>query len=260
MDANQYDKETTHTTPERDGVDTMPQRSMPQQQRGLDPASMAIIGVLMAASFYAGTQFSTAPQHTGANPPGGTATIDDVPADLKNVFSIRDTDVVRGNANADIILIEYSDFECPFCQRFHATAQQAVDEKGIAWVYRHLPLSFHPTADEAAVIAECVRAAEGGEAFWKYTDMLFSLSVSGIAAYRDLGKVQGLTEAQLDACLAADSSAQLLVAGHIREASSLGIDGTPGNLLYNKKNKKIVRVPGAVPYDVLAQSIDSIQR
>ena len=91
-------------------------------------------------------------------------------ADL-SLLQIRDNDIVRGNN--DILLIEYSDYECPFCQRFHGTAQTLVDTNQVAWVYRHLPLPFHATAKDGAIIGECVRIHKGMEAAWRYTDGVF---------------------------------------------------------------------------------------
>ena len=82
----------------------------------------------------------------------------------------------RGSKNARFVLVEYSDFECPFCKRFHPTAQQLLDEyKGeIAWVYRHFPLtSLHAKAQKAAEASECVYEQRGDSAFWKFADLLF---------------------------------------------------------------------------------------
>ena len=90
---------------------------------------------------------------------------------------LKDSDHIRGNRNAQVLLIEYSDFECPFCIRFHPTAQQLKDEYGndLAWVYRHYPLDqLHPYARPAAVASECVTEIGGEEAFWKFADEVFS--------------------------------------------------------------------------------------
>lgn len=82
---------------------------------------------------------------------------------------------IRGNRNARIALIEYSDFQCPFCQRVHPTYEQVMKEYDtkIMWVYRHFPLEFHPNAMPAAEASECVNALAGQDAFWKYSDSLF---------------------------------------------------------------------------------------
>ena len=91
-------------------------------------------------------------------------------ADLE-LLQIRENDIVKGDA--DILLIEYSDYECPFCGRFHPTAQALVDSGKVKWVYRHLPLPFHPTAKDGAAIADCVRINKGMRAAWNYTDGVF---------------------------------------------------------------------------------------
>ncbi|MBI2641967.1 MAG: thioredoxin domain-containing protein, partial [Candidatus Wildermuthbacteria bacterium] len=56
-------------------------------------------------------------------------------------FTITQSDHIRGNPNAEVTLVEFSDLECPFCKAFHPTAQQALDEYGdkVRWVYKHFP-------------------------------------------------------------------------------------------------------------------------
>jgi len=109
---------------------------------------------------------------TGTLPQGVEKYSADKAAKLPKLTS---SDHVRGDRNADVLLIEYSDFQCPFCQRFHPTAQQALDEnKEVALVYRHFPLDqLHPLARPAALASECVAEIGGDEAFWKFADEVF---------------------------------------------------------------------------------------
>ena len=86
-----------------------------------------------------------------------------VPVDPEN-------DHIRGDKDAPYSIIEYSDFECPFCARHWPTMKQILaDDLEVNWVYRHFPLAFHPQAQPAAEASEC--AAEQGK-FWEYADVL----------------------------------------------------------------------------------------
>lgn len=88
------------------------------------------------------------------------------------------TEAVRGNQNAKITIVEFSDFECPFCKRFHQTMQQVISTYGndVKWVYRHFPLDgLHQQARPEANMAEC--AYEQGK-FWEFTDGVFKVTPS----------------------------------------------------------------------------------
>jgi len=95
--------------------------------------------------------------------------------DIKVAAPNAQTDHWRGNKNARYVLIEYSDFQCPFCQRFHPTVEQFLKENSndVAWVYRHFPLSFHQKAEKAAEGAECAFEQKGNKGFWDFADLLF---------------------------------------------------------------------------------------
>ena len=112
-------------------------------------------------------------------------------AKAKNVRPVNEKDHIYGNPSAEISLIEYSDFECPFCKRFHPTAKQLVDKSDgqVNWIYRHFPLAFHnPGAQKQAEASECAVKLGGNEAFWRYTDpsmvtgQVFAVIVFAVAA------------------------------------------------------------------------------
>lgn len=90
-------------------------------------------------------------------------------------------DHILGNADAKIIVVEYSDLECPFCKVFHNTMHQVVEKSNgdVAWVYRHYPISgLHPKAFLEALATECAWEQKGNDGFWKYTDQLFKITPS----------------------------------------------------------------------------------
>ena len=173
------------------------------------------------------------------------------------ILQVQENDAVRGNG--DILLIEYGDYECPFCQMFHPTTERLVDEGIVTHVYRHFPLSFHLTAKEGALIAECVRTHKGADAFWAYTDGVFNAPSLGLETYRSLARAQGLTDAQIDACLAPDSVAQEMISQHMSGADELRVVGTPHSFLVNTKNHRVEEVPGALPYDAVMELIEKVR-
>ncbi len=97
--------------------------------------------------------------------PGTPQATDVAPVDLEK-------DHVRGTSSR-LALIEYSDYQCPFCHRVHPTYEQIMKEyEGkIVWVYRHFPLGFHPNAIPLATASECANEIGGVDAFWQFTDM-----------------------------------------------------------------------------------------
>ena len=84
-------------------------------------------------------------------------------------------DHIIGSIDAPIVVIEYSDYECPYCKAFESTMQQITTESNgnVAWVYRHWPI--HQGSMEKLVAAECVAQIKGNDAFWKYSTLLFGL-------------------------------------------------------------------------------------
>ena len=207
-----------------------------------------ILIVILIVAFFLNTGFSI-----GSANEFEEISFEDQKTDINSIANIKDTDVVRGSGN--IVLIEYSDLDCPFCKRFHETAKHLVDSGEISWVYRHFPLPSHSSADEGAIISECVRIHEGDDNFLSYIDQSFELNVGTISGYRNLGTAYGLKEHEIDECLEKESEAYAIVQRDIREGSAAGVNGTPGSFLVNLDNKQIVRVPGALPIDLLQKAI-----
>ncbi|MBI4253246.1 thioredoxin domain-containing protein [Candidatus Uhrbacteria bacterium] len=204
---------------------------------------------------------SAAPFVAGAPDGGGAAPAPTAPPGP--VKPVSKEDHVRGDANAKITLIEYSDLECPFCQRFHPTAKKALDEyKGkVNWVYRHFPLSFHANAQKEAEASECAAAVGGNDAYWKYIDTIFERTTANGTGFAldklvPLAKELGIDEGKFRECLDGGKMAER-VGKDFSEGQSAGVDGTPGNILLTKSGKSVI-VPGAVPYETLKSQIDQL--
>ncbi|MAF14111.1 MAG: disulfide bond formation protein DsbA [Parcubacteria group bacterium] len=171
---------------------------------------------------------------------------------FSQVSAVTDEDHIRGNKNAKVTLIEFSDFECPFCARLHPTLQQLLSqyENDIRIVYRHFPLnSIHPNAQKAAEASEC--AGEQGK-FWEYHDTLLdnqqAMTVPSLKSYA--GQL-GLSQTQFDSCLDSNKYASK-VNQQLQEGQAAGVTGTPGTFV----NGELVR--GAYPIATFQQIIDGI--
>lgn len=95
-----------------------------------------------------------------------------------NFTEVSNSDHVRGSRDARLVMIEYSDYECPYCATFHKTAQSIVnDYKGdVAWAFRHFPLdNIHKNARTYAIAAECAARAGNNDTFWEITDAVYEL-------------------------------------------------------------------------------------
>ncbi len=171
-------------------------------------------------------------------------------------------DFVRGPLDARFSLIEYSDYECPFCKRFHATALDFFEQQpDLNWAYRHFPLSSHePQATRAAIIAECTGDALGAGAFWAFNDQYFAATRSGGRGMagetaRGLAERLGVPASALDACQQTPELAER-VQESFAEGRSAGVTGTPGIFIRDNETGRVLRVPGAVPLPELQQRFD----
>ena len=176
-----------------------------------------------------------------------------------------DRDHVYGDPGARISLIEYSDFECPYCKRFHPTAKEAIDayEGKVNWVYRHFPLGFHnPLAQKEAEASECAGEIGGNDGFWRYADALYERTRSNgdgfpIDGLVPLAAELGLDEARFAECFESERYADR-VQEDFQEGQVIGISGTPGNILLDNETGRVRVVSGAVPLARLRTEIDRL--
>ncbi|HSH43191.1 MAG TPA: DsbA family protein [Arenicellales bacterium] len=178
-----------------------------------------------------------------------------------------DRDHVYGNPDAPITLIEYSDFECPYCKRFHPTARELVDSSDgqVNWVYRHFPLSFHnPGAQEQAEASECAAELGGNDAFWAYTDAIYERTSSGGDGFPrsrlvPLAVEIGLDEESFSECLESGRHEERVKAD-LAEGVRAGVSGTPGNILLNNETGEALARAGAQPLDALKQAVEELSK
>lgn len=172
-------------------------------------------------------------------------------------------DWVRGDGNAPISVIEYSDLECPFCKRFHPTVQQLLNEYDgkVKWVYRHYPLSFHANAQKEAEATECAGELGGSDIFWQYVDAIFERTTANgtgfaLADLPKLAQELGLNQSKFEECLNSDKYAAK-VQQQLSEGTAAGVSGTPSTFVVIDKTGASQQVEGAVPYQQLKQAVDA---
>ncbi len=181
------------------------------------------------------------------------------PVDLKR-------DHVYGNPDAAITLVEYSDFECPFCKRFHPTVIQLMEDNGdkLRWVYRHFPLAIHnPGAQKQAEAVECVAELQGNDAFWKFTHAIYERTQAGGTGFplenmRPMAEEFGVDGDAFAECVDSNRMAARVKEDH-QDGAAIGISGTPAGILINRQGKAHF-IFGALPVEELQAMMDDLLR
>jgi protein-disulfide isomerase len=170
---------------------------------------------------------------------------------------VTDQDWVQGDLKkAKVVLVEYSDLECSFCQRFHPTLKAVTERYGdqVAWVYRHFPLtSIHPNAEPAANAAECVGEQLGSRGFFAFIDQIFEGGQPlNNSTYTSIARsLRGMNMNKFEECVTSNK-----YIGNVRQQQAdgvaAGVQGTPATFVNGQL------VSGAVPEAQLTAIIEQL--
>ncbi len=182
--------------------------------------------------------------------------------DKKNLWEIKAWSYIKGNQNAEILWLEYSDMECPFCAKLHNSWTPKELEKKywskLAYSLQHFPLDFHPNAFTAAQYLECTWKLKWTEAFYSLEDQMFaSKDVSEpfiIEAVREMW----ITNKQIVDCVDSKEFDAKITAQQKRGTSVFGITWTPGNVLINTKTWEYDVINWAYPTASFVEVIDRL--
>ncbi|MFC1599070.1 DsbA family protein [Patescibacteria group bacterium] len=218
-------------------------------------AIVAVIGLIVVLGFYLSDKSvnkETSKTLTKNNNVNSVS--DNQPsAPAKINIEISADDHIRGNVDAPITIVEYSDFQCPYCSKFHSTMKQVVEAypNEVRWVYRHFPLdSIHPIARKAAEASEC---ASDQDKFWEYNDLVYENQQGlSLADLSDFASQLSLNTSQFEECLSSDKYKNRVEA-QLQDGLTKGVRGTPGTFINGQK------LPGAVPYETIEEIISSLQ-
>ncbi|MFA6270330.1 MAG: DsbA family protein [Candidatus Paceibacterota bacterium] len=224
------------------------------------PISIVIAGLLIAGGIYMN---------------GKVSSVNPTPAQQQQVKSKNLAGVVRpvdandhvlGSAKARVLVIEYSDTECPYCKVFHNTMISIMQEYGkdeqVAWVYRHLPIpQLHSKAPKEAEALECAGNLGGNSKFWEYTNKLYETTTSNNGLdpkeLTNIAKLVGLSSTAFDTCVSSGEFTPR-VNLDIQNAGEIGFAGTPSSVIVDTKKNEYYPIEGAYPYAQVKSVIDLI--
>lgn len=169
-----------------------------------------------------------------------------IAGDFENAKSEVDADSnIYGDEGAEISIVEFSDFDCPYCQRFHETPKQVVDQSGgrVNWVFKHFPV--HASARPLHVATECV-AEQDNQLFWAATQLIFDGGGSREIKPEELGQMLPLNQEAYTKCLAGRSASQSVQTDY-NFGQEAGVTGTPATFVIHNRTNQVLELKGAVP-------------
>lgn len=172
-----------------------------------------------------------------------------------SVPEVSEKDIKIGSEDAPVRVVEFTDFQCPFCKVFHETLQNELKAYGdkVLYVFKQYPIaSLHPQAEEASLASEC--ANEQGK-FTEYADTLFSKQdewgkTAGSQKFKDYARTLKLDTKKFNACLD-EKKYQDKMTANMEEGKRFGISGTPGTFVNG------TFLNGAIPKEELKAAIDA---
>lgn len=231
-----------------------------QMKDFLIPLSIVLAGIFVGAALYmSGSATPKSAPVVAQNNGNEQPTVDTT----NKVDPVTDKDHYVGNLNAPVKIIEYSDFECPFCKKFHTTAEAVSKKYGdkVVWIYRQFPLEqLHTKAPKIAMSSECVAELGGNDAFWKFTNGYFDVSLSNDrtdieTVIPKLVAQIGINKTKFDECVASGRH-QDVIDANSADAVETGGRGTPWTIVIGPDGKTYA-VNGAQPQAVFEKTIET---
>ncbi len=243
------------------------------------PIAIVVAGVLIAgAVIFTSTDLGRGllgrenPSVLGEQPSvvGNNPTADQ-PVDAQGPVAVSvDDDPVLGDANAPVTLIEFSDYECPYCKRSFEQVltqikEEYIDTGKVKLVYRDLPLPFHdPMATNAAMAANCARDQGGDSKYYEYHDAYLNVTQSNgttpESALTDVASTVGLNVNEFQVCMDEERYADE-IQNDISDAAAIGANGTPAYFIGLSTDSGVIEgtpIKGAQPYAVFKSEIDKL--
>lgn len=226
----------------------------PSAQAGYGTAiAIVIAGLFIAGAIFWGSNRSVSP--TNAQEIAAPQAPTREPSDGFRLPN--ESDHVRGNVDAKVSIVEFSDLECPFCARLHPTLTRIVEEDNdVKWIYRHFPLSsIHSKALSAAVASECIAKLGNNDSFWKFADTVFAdQGRLGGSFYQEFARTLGIDVSAFNTCTK-DKAIANEVQIDLDEVIKLGGRGTPFVAIVTASGE-LATFSGALPYEQIKSLIN----
>lgn len=226
------------------------------------PIAILIVGLAIAAAIFFNRSSTETPKPITVTEEQNTQVDAFIP--------VSKSDHVLGDINkADLIIVDYSDLECPYCKMLHESLTQIYaehkDSGRIAWVYRHFPLSIHSQSGSLAQASECAAEVGGEESFWPFIDKVFAASDPNIEP--DPKKLPIYAEElkmdvpKFNACIASGKYAQKAKESYDNAIRMTGVEITPFTVFVS--NGRVVPIVdsegngfGALPYSTMSALVN----
>lgn len=248
---------------------TIPLPSLP---RKLGMSQILIVFLLIAAFFIGVLVTKVSYLEGGVQNTSATqeATVPQAPQQPSGPVEVSvDDDPVLGDKNAPVTMVEFVDYECPFCKRFFDETlsqikSEYIDTGKVKLVMRDLPLDFHQNAHKESQAAECAREQGGDSAYYKYHDEIFKRTVSnGTGLALDqlsvIAKDIGLNGSTLQSCLDSEKYKDE-VDKDLADAAKYGANGTPTFFIGKSSSSDVFSgtiLVGAQPFDSFKTALDA---
>lgn len=234
------------------------------------PGSIIVFGLIIGGSILLAAQYIIAPKISpgimGNNFQPGVSEAEPTSAGPTRISL--DDDAVMGDKNAPVTIIEFGDFECPFCKRsfeelLPRLKREYIDPGKVKLVYRDFPLDFHQNARKEAEAAECARDQGGDAVYYRYHDQIYAQTQSngtGLALTQlpVIAKSLGLNVSQFEQCLDSGKYAQEVEKDY-QDGMAAGVTGTPGWFIGKSGTDNTITAPateGAQPYELFKTIIE----
>lgn len=222
-----------------------------QTNKFLVPLAIVLAGGMVALAIYFGGG-STSDRSLTQNEPAEIVVPD-----------VNEDDHYLGSQSAKLVVVEYSDTECPFCKNFHYTMKEVLRTypADVAWVYRHFPIpQLHAKAIKESEATECAAELGGNQGFWNYLDKVFETTNSNDtldpAELPKIAAAIGLNVSDFNSCLASGRHNEK-VKKQMEDAVKAGARGTPYSIIISEDGTKTV-INGAEPLANIKQKIDAL--